>query len=141
MHAAGVPTGFLIGDRAYGNTPKPDHFQRPARTMGYELLYDMKATDLGVTRMFNGVVMLEGNAYSPSILGYPELVAATLHHRVGDQNGERIDQDTFHSRIAPRADGSRQGLCPVAGPNPTVSSPCVRTASSPPPTRRSPSCR
>lgn len=67
MHAAGVPAGYLIGDRAYGNPPKPDDFQRPARAMGYGLLYNMKATDVGQVHMFNGVAMLEGNAYSPSI--------------------------------------------------------------------------
>ncbi|MEZ7714614.1 hypothetical protein O3790_02575 [Micrococcus luteus] len=135
LHAAGVPAGMLIGDRAYGNTPKVQDFQRPARLMGYELLYDMKATDVGKVRMFNGVVMLEGNAYSPSILGHPELVQATLHFREGDERGAKIDEATYHARIAARArflvqfrtaqrpDGSRQGLCPAAGPNPTVSCP------------------
>lgn len=135
LHAAGIPAGMLIGDRAYGNTPKLEDFQRPARLMGYELLYDMKTTDLGKVRMFNGVVMLEGNAYSPTILGHPELVPATRHFREGDESGDRIDADVFHARIAARAkflvqfrtaqrpDGSRQGLCPAAGPNPTLACP------------------
>lgn len=130
LHAAGVPAGYLIGDRAYGNTPKPDDFQRPARAMGYGLLYDMKTTDVGQVHMFNGVAMLEGNAYSPSISGHPELVSATADFRAG-----QIDEQTYYARLQARArllvqfrtagavDGSRQGLCPAAGPNPTVSCP------------------
>lgn len=127
--------GLLAGDRVYGNTPKPENFQIPARAMGYGLLFDLKEQYWGETYKIDGAIMLEGNAYSPAIMAYPKLITATKDYYAADDDEEKIDSETYRNRLqqrakflvefrtAQRADGSRQGICPALGPNPTLHCP------------------
>lgn len=127
--------GILAGDRIYGNTPKPENFQIPARALGYDLLFDLKEEYWGKTYPTGGAIMLEGNAYSPAIMAYPKLISATIDYYADDDSEERIDSETYQNRLqqrakflvkfhtAQRSDGSRQGICPASGPNPTLHCP------------------
>lgn len=116
----GVPTGRLVGDRAYGNSPKADVFQKRARALGYSLVFDMRRIYLGQTfEDPSGAIILEGNAYCASIKAYPTLVSASLDHK-----DEVIDDETYQARLKERArfllrplqrpqkDGSLRVSCP-----------------------------
>lgn len=133
---AGFNTRKLIGDRAYGNSPKAEHYQIPARGMGYELLFDHRPEYWGQTYTFNGAVILEGNVYSPAILSMSTLITATVDRYQRETNDpERIDEATYQQRLQQRArylvqfrtglddQGRRQGRCPASGPNPTLMCP------------------
>lgn len=132
----GFAANLLVGDRAYGNTPKAADFQIPARKMGFQLLFDIHPQYWGRTLIFDGVVMLEGNVYSPAILGMPKLISASVdRYRRKGEDPERIDDRTYQKRLEQRArylvqfrtgpdqNGNRQGRCPATGPNPTLACP------------------
>lgn len=141
MHQEDLPAedkfkaGILVGDRIYGNTPVAADFQIPARALGYELVFDLKEEYWGRTYEMDGAVILEGHAYSPSILGRPKLINATIDRYRDKNDPDKIDDTTYQRRLEQRrqyrvqfrtaqnSDGSRQGLCPAAGPNPTLHCP------------------
>lgn len=132
IYEEGLPTRYVIGDRAYGNTPRTNDFQEPARAMGYRPVFDMKLTDLGKTTRLAGGVLLEGNLYCPSILSKPKLILATKHYRDPQSPEEAIDFEEFIHRIEARHrylaqpngkqrdDGSQRFKCPAASACPTL---------------------
>lgn len=127
--------GILVGDRIYGNTRIAEEFQRPARAMGYDHVFDMKEEYWGKTYQMGGAVMLEGNAYSPSILRHEKLITATKDRYLKKNDPDKIDEETYQQRLKQRAqylvqfrtaqdeNGVRQGLCPASGPRPTLHCP------------------
>jgi hypothetical protein len=122
--ARGHPAHYLAGDRAYSQA-KAEHFQLPARALGYMPVLDYKVDQLGRQGSYAGMVLVDGTWYSP---GMPEsLINATLELRKGV-----IDEATHAARIAerrnyqmrpkgrPDADGHVRMVCPAAGPAPRV---------------------
>ncbi|MGC3995186.1 MAG: hypothetical protein QM779_13905 [Propionicimonas sp.] len=133
VRSAGMPAGYLVGDRAYGYSPLLEHFAGPARELGYKLVWELKDEDLGKAQMVNGAVLLEGNLYCPAIMRNSGLVNATRSHRVGDPATK--EKTTFgdwkasvdvraklllkpHGRM--EADGCARFRCPASGDAPTV---------------------
>jgi len=122
----GHPVGYAVADRAYFPNSKPQGLQLPLRALGYDLVFDYKETQLGVTESYAGAIQVEGAWYCPQM---PQpLVDATLDYRVN----KSIDEDTWHSRIEQRRtyllrakeaadeDGDVPMRCPAAGPSATV---------------------
>jgi hypothetical protein len=98
------------------------------RALGYSLVMDYKATELGRQANSGGAVMVDGAFYCP---GMPEdLVAASVDLRAGT-----IDAATHAARIAARGswrlvrkqgpdkDGYERHACPAAGAHPHLCCP------------------
>jgi len=120
LAARGHPTGWLAGDRAYTNA-QPEHFQLPARALGYRPILDYRIDQLGVQNSHGGGLMIEGAWYCPAI---PDaLQNATIEFRA-----RRIDETTWRERIEarrpflmrrkerPDAEGHVRRLCPASDP-------------------------
>ena len=120
----GHPANHLAGDRAYSNS-KPEHFQLPARALGYDLVLDYRIDQLGLQATFAGMIQVDGNWYCP---GMPEtLINATLDFR-----NKVIDETTYRARIkerrayriraksGPDPDGHVRMRCPASKPAPVV---------------------
>ena len=123
----GFAPGPLGVDRAYSGA-FAEVFHLPARAMGFSPVMDYRIDQLGRQANSHGAVMVEGTWYCPSM---PEVfVTATLHMRE-----KRIDDDTYHQRIAaradyalrrksgPDADGYERLGCPAQGSHPKVRCP------------------
>ena len=123
----GFAAGPLGVDRAYSGA-FAEVFHLPARAMGFSPVMDYRIDQLGRQANSHGAVMVEGTWYCPSM---PEVfVTATLHMRE-----KRIDDDTYHQRIAaradyalrrksgPDADGYERLGCPAQGSHPKVRCP------------------
>jgi hypothetical protein len=90
----GHPAHYLAGDRAYTQC-KPEHFQLPARALGYKVVLDHKKDQLGRQCSFAGMLLVDGSWYSP---GMPEsLIDTTLEFQKG-----LIDEATWATRIEER---------------------------------------
>ena len=123
VQGRGHPAKWLAGDRAYTHA-LADDFQLPARAMGYEVVLDYRADQLGIQGSHAGALMIEGAWYSP---GIPQtLIAATIDYRSG-----LIDETTWKTRIEARrayrlrvheqlADGQTKMMCPAAHVSPTA---------------------
>ncbi len=120
----GHPAGWLGADRAYTNA-KAEHFQLPARALGYSPVLDYKEDQLGVQGSYGGAVLIEGAFYCPAI---PEgLKTATADHRA-----DRIEKKVWEERIKARLDyqlrpngrpdpeGHVRQLCPASHAAPTA---------------------
>ena len=120
----GHPAGWLGADRAYTNA-KAEHFQLPARALGYSPVLDYKEDQLGVQGTYGGAVLIEGAFYCPAI---PEgLKTATADHRA-----DRIEKKVWEERIKARLDyqlrpngrpdpeGHVRQLCPASHAAPTA---------------------
>ncbi len=125
----GHPVGHAIADRAYFPNSKPEDLQLPLRALGYDLVFDYRADQLGIRDGHAGAIQVEGAWYCPSM---PQpLIDATLDYRVN----KVIDEATWRQRIEqrrnyllrakerPDADGHVPMACPAAGPSATVSCP------------------
>ena len=118
------PTRWLAADRAYTHA-LPDEFQLPARALGYELVLDDRADQLGVHGSYAGALHIEGAHYCPAI-------PVALQTATRDFRAHRIDEETWRSRIEARrayrlrpktqrdAEGHLRMLCPAAGTAPTL---------------------
>ncbi len=120
----GHPAYLLAGDRAYTQC-KPEDFQLPARSLGYQLVIDYKSDQLGRQGTYQGMILVDGHFYCPAM---PEtLINATKDFRDGT-----IDDETHRARIAERRrlairaksqpddDGHLRVMCPAANPAPQV---------------------
>jgi hypothetical protein len=123
----GWPAGFLGADRGYTQC-RPEHFHLPVRALGYSLVMDYKATELGRQVNSQGAVMVDGAFYCPAM---PEdLVSASADKRAGN-----IDGATYKARISARAqwrlvhkegpdqDGYERFACPAQGEHPHLCCP------------------
>ena len=70
ISSRGHPAHHLVGDRAYTQA-KPEHFQLPARALGYKPVLDYKITQLGRQGSYAGMGQVDGSWYCP---GMPELL-------------------------------------------------------------------
>jgi hypothetical protein len=127
LRARGYQAGFLGADRGYTQC-LPEHFHLPARSLGYKVVMDYKAAELGVEANSQGAVLVDGAFYCPAM---PEaLVTASADHRAGT-----IDKATYEKRIASRVswrlvrkqgpdkDGYERFSCPAQGDHPKLCCP------------------
>ncbi|MFI9239547.1 hypothetical protein [Streptomyces sp. NPDC053079] len=137
----GLPTGVLAADRAYTDQTT-DHFARPARHMGYQLVLDYKQVHRGVQGTHLGALLVDG------VLTCPAMPTAFAHATTGlDDKAVREMDDQLARLIASRrpfflklkqsadAHGTVRLQCPAAGPSPSVT--CARFNQ----TRRTPAAR
>ena len=114
-------------DRGYTQC-LPEHFHLPVRALGYSLVMDYKAAELGRQANSQGAVMVDGAFYCPAT---PEdLVSASADKRAGN-----IDGATYKARISARAqwrlvhkegadqDGYERFACPAQGEHPHLCCP------------------
>ncbi len=109
------PTGWLAADRAYSNTPA-EAWALPLRALGYRPVMDYREDQLGIQGSDQGMLLVEGTWYSPSM---PQpLIEATADYKVH----KTIDEATYRTRIAARrsyairlgpidANGDRRAFC------------------------------
>ena len=127
VQARGWPARYLGADRGYSQG-LPERFHLPARLLGYSLVMDYKAQDLGRQANSQGAVLVDGAFYCPAM---PEvLVTASADRRAG-----AIDEATYEARIAARTnwrlsrksgpdkDGYERFSCPAVGHNPRLCCP------------------
>lgn len=127
VRARGWPARYLGADRGYSQG-LPERFHLPARALGYSLVMDYKAKDLGRQANSQGAVLVDGAFYCPAM---PEaLVTASAERRAG-----AIDEATYKAHIVARAnwrlsrragpdqDGYERFSCPGIGHNPRLCCP------------------
>jgi hypothetical protein len=127
VRTRGYPAGLLGADRGYSQG-RPESFHLPVRALGYSLVIDYKATELGRQANSSGAVMVDGTFYCPAM---PEsLISAGADRRAGI-----IDAAMHARRIAarrswrlvrkqgPDADGYERLSCPAQGPHPHLCCP------------------
>lgn len=119
IRGRGHPPGWLGADRAY-TAALPEKFHLPATALGYRLVMDYRADQLGVQANTGGALLIEGSWCCPAT---PQpLITATADARNGT-----IDNDLAAERIAARAayqlrpkdgpdvDGYDRMSCPALG--------------------------
>jgi len=123
----GWPAGRAGADRGYTQT-LPERFHLPARALGYDIVIDYRADQLGRQANSHGAVMVDGSFYCPAM---PEpLVTAG-----GDQRAGVIEETLFKERIdarrpwrlvrkqGPDHDGYERFGCPAQGEHPHLCCP------------------
>jgi hypothetical protein len=124
VRSRGWPAGFLGADRGYTQC-RPEHFHLPVRALGYSLVMDYKAAELGRQANTQGALMVDGSFYCPAM---PEdLITASTDKRAG-----KLDDAMYKARIearvawrlvhkqGPDADGYERFACPAQGEHPHV---------------------
>ncbi len=132
VRARGWPAKYLGADRGYTQA-RPENFHLPVRALGYSLVMDYKATQLGRQANSGGAVMVDGAFYCPAM---PEaLVMASAEHRAGTTDGA-----TGKARLAARSawrlvrkqgpdgDGYERFSCPAQGDHPHLCCPLRQPA-------------
>lgn len=122
----GYPAGFAVADRAYFPNSVPSDLQLPLRALGYDLVFDYREDQLGVTEQYGGAIQVEGAWYCPAMPS--ALVEAAKDYWVHKSLDEatylaRIDQRrafVLHPKERPDEDGYVPMRCPAAGPSATV---------------------
>ena len=118
----GWPAGYLGADRGYTQC-LPEHFHLPVRALGYSLVMDYKATELGRQANSQGAVMVDGAFYCPAL---PEdLITASADKRAGKLDDVMYKART-EARLAwrlvhkegPDQDGYERLACPAQGKYP-----------------------
>jgi hypothetical protein len=123
----GYPASWLGADRGY-TQGLPERFALPAKALGYRVVMDYKAADLGIQATSQGALLVDGTFYCPAMPG--ALVSATAEHRAGT-----IDDKTQTQRLAARVtwrlsrkqapdhDGHERWSCPALGDHPKLCCP------------------
>jgi len=88
------PTGWLGADRAY-TYAAADTWALPVRALGYRPVMDYRDEDLGRQGSHAGMLLVEGNWYSPSIPN--ALVTASA-----DRRARKITREVYNIRIKAR---------------------------------------
>jgi hypothetical protein len=127
VRSRGWPAKYLGADRGY-TQGRPESFHLPVRALGYSLVMDYKATQLGRQANSQGAVMVDGAFYCPAM---PEaLVAVSAEHRAGT-----VDDETYRARMqartawrlvrkaGPDGEGYERLACPAQGDHPHVCCP------------------
>jgi hypothetical protein len=127
VRSRGWPAKYLGADRGY-TQGLPEHFHLPVRALGYSLVMDYKAAELGRQANSQGAAMVDGTFYCPAL---PEdLISASSGKRAGT-----IDEKTYSERISaraawrlvrksgPDADGYERFACPAQGHHPHLCCP------------------
>lgn len=63
----------IVADRGYSNA-KPENWHDPLRSAGYHLIHDLHRDHRGAQRGHDGIVIIDGQPYSPGILDHPDLL-------------------------------------------------------------------
>ncbi|GAB2710480.1 hypothetical protein [Kitasatospora kifunensis] len=127
----GLPVGLLAADRAYTDQ-KSEHFQQPARRLGYQLALDYKQDQRGVQAPHPhlGALLIDGTLTCPAI---PEALANATTGL--DDKAVRDRDENLEQRLAmrepyflklkqgPDRHGAVRLQCPAAGPSPSVTCP------------------
>jgi hypothetical protein len=133
--ARGHKPGWLGYDRAY-TAALPGRFHLPARALGYRLVMDYRADQLGIQANTGGAILVEGTWYCPAMPG--PLITATTRLR-----GHAITRDLYDQQITarrpyqlnrkdgPDADGYQRLSCPAAGHHPRLMCPLRQASLSP----------
>ncbi len=114
---------FLAGDGLYANATAKS-FHTPARSLGWKLVLPILDDNLGIQANSDGLVMVEGDWYCPSIP--PVLINATKEFRA-----KTIDRAEYLRRIGAREpylahlkennkSGTQRWGCPASGSHPAV---------------------
>jgi hypothetical protein len=127
VRSRGWPAKYLGADRGY-TQGLPERFHLPARALGYSLVMDYKASQLGRQANSGGAVMVDGAFYCPAM---PEaLVMASAERRAGT-----TDDEAYKARVqarstwrlvrkaGPDADGYERLACPAQGEHPHLCCP------------------
>lgn len=124
----GLPVNYFVGDRLYLPSSNVEKLQGPLRAIGYKVVADLKANQLGVKDQHAGALQIEGTWYCPSMP--PALVEASSDHaerKISDHVYRmRIDaRRDYQLQVKQKADanGVVQMRCPAMGPNPTADCP------------------
>ncbi|MGI5286708.1 hypothetical protein ACQEVF_25680 [Nonomuraea polychroma] len=125
----GLPTRFAAVDRAYTDQAA-DHFARPARALGYQLVLDYKQDQRGLQGSAHGALLIDGTLACPLI---PDRLATTTSslddaavRAPDDELGALIAarQPYFlHHKQGPNAHQAIRLQCPAAGTSPSVTCP------------------
>ncbi|MCK5927959.1 MAG: hypothetical protein KAG80_07170 [Nocardioides sp.] len=114
---------YLAGDGLYANATA-EYFHIPARNLGWKLVLPILDDHTGIQGSADGLVIVEGEWYCPSIP--PILINATKNYRAGT-----IDRTVYLQRIAARDtyrarnkginnSGTQRWGCPASGSHPAV---------------------
>jgi hypothetical protein len=144
LRGLGLPAGILAADRAYTDQTS-EHFQAPARRLGYQLALDYKTGQRGIQGTTpHGALLIDGTLACP-LTPTPAATATTG----ADDTTIRAMDDQLTTQIAarepfylktkqtPDATGMIRLQCPAAGPSPSIT--CPRFNRLHPPTRPAPS--
>ncbi|KNB50383.1 hypothetical protein AC230_00815 [Streptomyces caatingaensis] len=124
-----LPKGTCAADRAYTGC-SPQHFQVPARRLGYRLALDYKVKERGLQGTWQGALLVDGSLACPRM---PTALVEATHG--ADDKAVRIRSDELKEAIAQRrpyflklkesadARGTVRLQCPAAGPSPSVNCP------------------
>jgi hypothetical protein len=127
VRSRGWPAGYLGADRGYTQC-RPEHFHLPVRALGYSLVLDYKAAELGRQANSQGALMVDGSFYCPAVPD--DLITASSDKRAG-----LIDGAMYKARISaraswrlvrkegPDADGYQRFACPAQGEHPHLCCP------------------
>jgi len=112
------PVGRHAADRAYSDSPA-ETWAIPLRALGYPAVFDYDKKDYGLQGSDQGMLLVEGRWYSPSI---PKaLIEATVDYKVRKKIDERLYRTRIKAReqyeirqAKPDADGYRRMWCGAA---------------------------
>ncbi len=94
VRSRGWPAKYLGADRGYTQC-RPEHFHLPVRALGYSLVMDYKAAELGRQANSQGALMVDGAFYCPAL---PEdLITASADKRAG-----KLDDAMYKARTEAR---------------------------------------
>ncbi|WP_431916378.1 hypothetical protein [Nonomuraea jabiensis] len=125
----GLPARFAAVDRAYTDQAA-DHFARPARALGYQLVLDYKQDQRGIQGSAHGALLIDGALACPLI---PDRLATATSSL--DDAAIRTPSDELNALIAarqpyllhhkqgPNAHQAIRLQCPAAGTSPSVTCP------------------
>lgn len=114
---------YLAGDGLYA-LADPDAFHNPARAVGWQLVMPVLDGHLGVQAEMEGLIMVEGNWYCPSIPS--TLIDATLDFRERTISEAEYDQrisarGAYRARLkGTNTSGNQRWACPASGSHPSV---------------------
>ncbi|MFJ5233168.1 hypothetical protein ACIQBJ_25145 [Kitasatospora sp. NPDC088391] len=126
----GLPVGLLAADRAYTDQ-KSEHFQQPARQLGYQLVLDYRKNQRGVQGTHLGALLIDGTLTCPGIpdtlanatTGLDDKTVRDLDQQLEDRLAKRGPY-FVKLRQGPAPNGTIRFQCPAAGPSPSVT--CAR---------------
>ncbi|MCX5211156.1 hypothetical protein OG689_41940 [Kitasatospora sp. NBC_00240] len=126
----GLPVGLLAADRAYTDQ-KSEHFQQPARRLGYQLALDYKQDQRGVQGTHLGALLIDGTLACPGIPDALANATTGLEDKAVRDLDQKLEQRLakrepffLKRKQGPDQHGTIRLQCPAAGPSPSVT--CAR---------------
>lgn len=137
--ADGLTPGDVLADREYTATHDGSGFLNPLRALGYSPVFDLTATQLGVSSLVHGAIILDGQPFSPSTppdlrLLIPPAVNAPVSGKI--QYQKKIEARSKYALVRHGrglANGAQDYMCPahagkIACPLAGVTNPLLVTA-------------